>query len=79
MPALRGMAPTSRATSASPKATSASSVHDHAGEQREGAVVELHRHAVERAERRRDLEQLQDDRLVGAEHRRREAMRNSRL
>ena len=41
----------------------------HAGEQREGAVLELHGHALERAERRGDLEHLQDDRLVGAEHR----------
>ena len=40
----------------------------HVGEQREGAVVELHLHAVERAERRRDLEQLEDDGGVGAEH-----------
>ena len=42
--------------------------HD-VGEQREGAVVELHPHALERAERRRDLEQLQGDRGVRAEHR----------
>ena len=39
-------------------------LHD-AGQQREGAVLELHGHALERVERRRDLEQLQDDRLVG--------------
>ena len=42
---------------------------DDAGEQREGAVVELHGHAVERLERRGDLEQLQDHGLIGAEHR----------
>ena len=41
----------------------------HAGEQREGAVVELHRNTLERAHRRRDLEQLQDDGLIWAEHR----------
>ena len=40
---------------------------DHAGQQREGAVVELHRHALERAERGRDLQQLQDHGLVGPE------------
>ena len=39
------------------------------GEQRERAVVELHLHAAERAERRRDLEQLQDHGRVGPEHR----------
>ena len=42
--------------------------HD-VGEQREGAVVELHPHAFEGAEGRRDLEQLQGDRSVGTEHR----------
>ena len=68
-PALRGIAPTSRATSASPNATSASSVHTIVGEQRERAVVELHAHALERAERRRDLEQLQGDGRVRPEHR----------
>jgi hypothetical protein len=41
--------------------------HD-AGEQRERAVVELHAHTLECAERGRDLEQLEDDRLVGSEH-----------
>ena len=45
-------------------------MRDHAGEQREGAVVELHHHALERLLRLLvgDLEQLQDDRLVLAEH-----------
>ena len=38
-----------------------------AGEQREGAVVELHDHALDRSQRGRDLEQAQLDRLVGAE------------
>ncbi len=41
---------------------------DHAGEQREGAVVELHGHALEGAEGRGDLEHLQDDGLVRPEH-----------
>ena len=42
---------------------------DDLGQQRKGAVVELHAHALEGAERRRDLEQLQRDRGVGPEHR----------
>src|SRR5207344_1878318 len=37
------------------------------GEEREGAVLELHGHALERVERGRDLEELEDHRLV-AEH-----------
>src|SRR5690606_27717260 len=40
-----------------------------AGEEREGTVLELHGHALERTERRGDLEHLQDDRLVRPEHR----------
>ena len=43
--------------------------HHDAGEEREGTVVELHLHALERLQRRRDLEQLQDDLRVGTEHR----------
>ena len=41
----------------------------HAVQQREGAVLELHGHALEGAEGRRDLQHLEDDRLVGPEHR----------
>jgi hypothetical protein len=37
-------------------------------ERRERAVVELHDHALQRAERRRDFQQVQVDRLIGAEH-----------
>ena len=37
-------------------------------QEREGAVVELHDDALERRKRRRDLEELEDDRLVLAEH-----------
>ena len=37
------------------------------GEEGEGAVVQLHSHAFERAHRGRDLQQLEDDRLIGAE------------
>ena len=40
---------------------------DDAVQRLERAVVELHRDAVQRAERRRDLEQLQDDRLICSE------------
>jgi hypothetical protein len=42
----------------------------HSGEQREGAVVEFHHHALERLLRLLvgNLEQLQDHRLVLAEH-----------
>jgi hypothetical protein len=41
--------------------------HDDAVQRLERAVVELHGYAVERTECRRDLEQLQDDRLVRSE------------
>ena len=41
---------------------------DHAGQQREGAVVQLHHDALQRAHGRGDLEQVEDHRLVGAEH-----------
>ena len=41
---------------------------DDAVERREGAVGELHHDAGERGQRGRDLEQLQVDRAVGAEH-----------
>ena len=41
--------------------------HDDAVERLERAVVELHRDAVQRAERGRDLEQLQDHGLVRPE------------
>ena len=37
-------------------------------QRRERAVVEFHDHALQRAEGRRDLEQVQIDRLIGAEH-----------
>ncbi len=43
---------------------------DHAGQQREGAVVDLHHHAPQRLLRLLvgDLQQLQNDGLLGAEH-----------
>jgi hypothetical protein len=65
-PALRGMAPTSRAASASAKAVIGSSVLTIPCEQREGAVLELHRHALERTQGGGDLQHLQDHRLVGS-------------
>ena len=69
MPSLRGIEPTSSATSTSPKASSSWSVICTPLQQREGAVLQLHDDAAEGVERRRDLLQLQDHRLVGAEHR----------
>ncbi len=41
---------------------------DHAGEQREGAVFQLHHCALHCLLRLRQVEQLKDDRLVFAEH-----------
>ena len=45
-------------------------MRDHAGQQREGAVVQLHHHALQRLLRLvvGNLQQLQDHRLVVAEH-----------
>ena len=56
--------------SASLNATFGSDAPRHAGEQREGAVLELHHHALQRRLRlvERQLEQLQDHRLVAPEH-----------
>ena len=66
MPALRGIAPDEQGdVGVAERDVGVVGAHD-VGEQREGAVVELHLHAVERAERRRDLQQLQDDGRVGA-------------
>ena len=38
------------------------------GEGREGAIVEFHNNALQGWQRRGDLEKLQNDRLIGAEH-----------
>jgi hypothetical protein len=45
-------------------------MHLHAGQQRERAILELHHDALERRLRlvERELEQLEDDRLVAPEH-----------
>jgi hypothetical protein len=66
MPLLRGRAPTSSAQFVPAKAHWVVGQH-HAGEQRKRAVVQLHRHAFERLQRRRDFQQLQDDRLIRPE------------
>ena len=41
---------------------------DHVGQQREGAVVQLHHHALQGLQRRGDFQQLQDHRLIGTQH-----------
>ena len=67
MPFVRGREPTSSAMLAPSKPSSGLSCRSRCGEQREGAVDELHRDALERAHRLGDLEQAQVDGLVGAE------------
>ena len=42
---------------------------NHAVQQRKRAIVELHHHAAQRGQRRLDLDQMQDQRLVRAKHR----------
>jgi len=71
MPGPRGLAPTSRHQLASLKPTVGVGGLDDALEEREGAVVEFHGDAFEGLEGLLDrgLDQLEDDRLVGAEHR----------
>ena len=67
MPCLRGIAPDEQRVVGVPEGdVGVVAAHD-AGEQRERAIVQLHGDALERAERGRDLEQLQDHRLVGTE------------
>ena len=68
MPALRGMAPTSRAMSAPAKARLRVVGHHRSCQQREGAVLELHRHPFQRGKGWWYLEHLEDHRLLGAEH-----------
>jgi hypothetical protein len=41
---------------------------NYAGERTEGAIVKFHHHAVQRGKRLRNLEQLQNHRLVVTEH-----------
>ena len=71
MPALRGIDPTSRHHDVPSNAVLRSAVASIALEQRVGAVLELHHHALERGHRGLDLEQAQHDGLVGAEQLRR--------
>jgi len=42
--------------------------HDDAGQQRERAVVQFHRHAFQSLQGRGDFQQLQNDGLVFAQH-----------
>ena len=69
MPGPWGLAPTSRHQLASVKPGGVAG-QDHAPQEREGAVVELHGDALECLLEGldRELEELEDDRLVGAEH-----------
>ena len=41
---------------------------NNAVQQREGAIIQFHHHAVQRAERGRDFEQVKVDRLVRSQH-----------
>ena len=70
MPGPRGRAPTSSAYVGVLERDLRIVGADHAGEQRERAVLELHHHALERGLRLldRQFQQLQDDRLVLAQH-----------
>jgi hypothetical protein len=64
----RGMAPTSRSHLRAREALVGVIAGFHAGERREGAVGELHHHALDGLHGRRDVDELQDDGLVFAEH-----------
>ena len=76
MPALRGIEPTSSAHEVPSKAVGEVGGGLDVGEQREGAVVELHDDALERLHGRLDLEQAEHDRLVGRRAAAPEAIRN---
>ena len=68
MPGPRGRAPTSRPTLQPSKACLGIVVDVDLAQQREGAVVQLHRGALGRLDGVGDLQQAQLDRGVGAEH-----------
>ncbi len=68
MPALRGTLPTSSAQFTPREAFVEVGRGRDAVEQRERAVVEFHHHAAERRQAGLDFDQVQDDRLVRAEH-----------
>ena len=67
MPAVRGRAPDQQRPVSVGKGYVRLIGQDGLCEKGKGAVVQLHGHAFERAHRRRDLQQLQDDRLIRAE------------
>ena len=67
IPLLRGRAPTSTATLAPSNALLGSSLTSMSEQQRERAVDQLHRGALDRLQRGGDLEQRQLDRRVGTE------------
>ena len=69
IPALRGTLPTSSAQFTSRKPSSRSAVGVIPLSSGKGAIVQFHDHALERAERRRNFDQGQVNRLVRAEHR----------
>jgi hypothetical protein len=69
MPGPRGRAPTSSAYCAFGEGFLGLVGAHGARQQREGAVLELHRHAAQCVERGRDFQHVQDHRLVGTEHR----------
>jgi hypothetical protein len=50
------------------KADFRSSVATTPGQQREGAVVQFHHHALQGLQRRGNFQQLQDHRLIGTQH-----------
>ena len=67
MPFVRGREPTSSAMLTPSKASFGSSCRSRPASSGKAQSIDLHRHALERAHRRRDLEQAQVDGLVGAE------------
>jgi hypothetical protein len=68
MPCLRGTDPTRSAQFTPLKPSLRSAVGTTPLQQRKSAVIEFHHHALQRGQRRFDLHQVQDDRLVRAEH-----------
>ena len=67
IPSLRGTAPTSKAQFAPRECRVGVGGRDHLVEQRKGAVLELHPHALERRHRSLQLEQLERHRRFGSE------------
>ena len=66
---MRGTLPTSSAQFTSRKPSFEIGRGHDAFEEREGAIVQFHDHALERAERRRDFDEREVDRLFRTEHR----------